>query len=98
MIKDSTTARATSTAMRDLLRYLERRTIIPPARPTAPPLAPLGAASAGAELGGPARPLTAEPAPVRVGDWTLTQDPLSGDLVATHVDGTTTTVATKGTN
>jgi hypothetical protein len=89
VIKDGPTARSTATAMRDLLRYLERQSVTPPARPTAPPPAPLAA---------PARSLAAEPVLVRVGDWTLTQDSLSGDLVAEHADGTRRTIAVKGTS
>lgn len=78
--------------MRDLLRYLERQTITPPARPNNPP--PLVLARTGfAPLEGPQ---SHEQAVVSIGAWTLAEDPLSGDLVATHADGTTHTVATKG--
>lgn len=75
--------RATDTALRDLLRRLERdANAYSPARPSAPPPAMLAAAPA--------------PQVVQVGDWTLSQDPDSGDLVATHNDGTTRTVASRG--
>lgn len=89
MMQDSPLARSPATAMRDLLRQLERQQVKPPARPTEPPPAgPAFAALRSTE--------TAEPAPLVVGAWTLTEDPISGDLVATNADGTTRTIATKG--
>lgn len=86
MIKDSPTSRSPATSMRDLLRHIERQTITPPARPTAPP--PAFTALAASQ--------TAEPGPVRVGGWVLTEDAVSGDLVAVHDDGITRTLATRG--
>lgn len=86
---DSPLARSPATAMRDLLRSLERQTIKPPARPTHPP-------ATVAALTAPSATETAAPAVVQVGAWTLAEDPDSGDLVATNADGTTRTLATKG--
>jgi hypothetical protein len=58
------------------------------ARPTAPP--PTG-------LTQPTTlPVHSGTGNVRVGDWTLSQDPETGDLIATNTDGTTATVARKG--
>lgn len=91
MIKDSTTARSPATAMRDLLRFIERQTIKPPARPNNPPPPLLAARSEP-----PAGPQSDEQAVVSIGAWVLSEDALSGDLVATHADGTTRTVATRG--
>jgi hypothetical protein len=89
-MQDSPLARSPATAMRDLLRQLERQKIRPPARPTHLP--PAGFATFAAL----SSTETDEPAPVVVGAWTLTEDPVSGDLVATNQDGTTRTIATKG--
>lgn len=94
MIKDSTTARSPATAMRDLLRFLERQTITPPARPNNPPA--LLAAPPAARSAPPAGLQSNEQAAIRIGAWVLAEDALSGDLVATHADGTTRTVATRG--
>ena len=88
MIKDSPTARNPATSMRDLLRQLERQKIKPPARPNPPTtLATFSALSS---------PETDEPAAVAVGSWVLSEDPDSGDLVATNADGVTKTLATRG--
>lgn len=91
-MQDSPLARSPATAMRDLLRQLERQKIRPPARPTQPPPAAMATFAALRSTE------TAESAPVVVGAWTLTEDPVSGDLVATNADGTTRTIATKGTS
>lgn len=82
MIKDGPAARNPDTAMRDYLRYLERRALrYSPARPAAPP--PMGLMAA------------IESAPVvRVGDWVLAQND-TGDLIATHDDGTTRVIASR---
>lgn len=81
MIPDSPAARSSDTAMRDLLRRLERSVIgSHPARPSAPPP--------------PALTLAAPATTVQIGNWALTQDPATGDLIATHTEtGTSTTVA-----
>lgn len=90
-MQDSPLARSPATAMRDLLRQLERQKIKPPARPTRPPA--LAATVSRAAL---TSTETAETAPVVVGAWTLAEDAVTGDLVATHQDGTIRTIATKG--
>ncbi len=89
-IKDAPYSRSPNTAMRDLLRQIDRSANTSKvARPTAPP--PGG----GALLAFAAAP-PPEPSTVAVGDWLLTQDPATGDLLAVHSDGTTRTIATKG--
>lgn len=90
-MQDSPLARSPATAMRDLLRQLERQKIKPPARPTQLPAAP-----AAAPFPALMSTETAEPASVAVGAWTLAEDPVSGDLVATNEDGTTRTIASRG--
>ena len=92
MIKDSPSSRSPDTAMRDLLRRLERLTISPPARPNnpPPPAAPMALST------GLAGPHMAEQAPVAIGQWVLVEDSLSGDLVARHADGTVRTLASRG--
>jgi hypothetical protein len=89
-MQDSPLARSPATAMRDLLRQLERQKIRPPARPTQLP------PSGFARLAALTSTESVETASVVVGAWTLTEDPVSGDLVATNEDGTTRTIATKG--
>lgn len=89
-MQDSPLARSPATAMRDLLRQLERQSIKPPARPTHAPSVAMASFAALASTE------TADTAPVVVGAWTLSEDPVSGDLVATNADGTTRTIATKG--
>lgn len=86
MIPDSPAARSPDTALRDLLRRLERNTVgSKPARPSAPPTARQEPSQG---------PATASP--VRVGDWELTEDPDTGDLIATHAHtGATRIVARK---
>lgn len=74
-------ARSTDTAMRDLLRHLERQTVTPPMRPRPWPEEPAEAISGSG---------------IRIGAWVLTEEPETGDLVATNDDGTQRTVATKG--
>jgi hypothetical protein len=91
-MQDSPLARSPATAMRDLLRQLERQKTRPPARPTQLPPAAMATFVALTSTE------TAETAPVVVGAWTLAEDPVSGDLVATNADGTTRTIATKGTS
>jgi hypothetical protein len=83
VITDSPAGRNPATALRDLLRSLDREaTAAHPARPSAPPALLLARAA---------------PAPVTVGDWVLSQDPDTGDLVATHgITGATATVALNG--
>lgn len=79
--------RSQATAMRDLLRRLDRdANRYAPARPTAPPASPLMLAAA-----------TPQPSVVAVGDWLLHQDPETGDLMATGPDGTVHTLIQKGT-
>lgn len=83
MSYDLPISRSPNTAMRDLLRQLDRQTIRPPMRPrpyTPPPT--------------PTEPI--EPAETRIGAWQLLEDPDSGDLIALHDDGTQRTLATKG--
>lgn len=88
MIGDSTTGRGTATAMRDLLRGLDRSVNgSHPARPNHPPA---GGFSLARAISAPV------PAVVTIGAWTLSEDPDSGDLIATHSQtGATTTVARK---
>lgn len=85
MIKDAPSGRNPETAMRDLLRRLERaNTASKPARPTQPPTTVLAARSAA-------------PSELLVGDWVLSQHPDTGDLIATNaLTGTSATVAYKG--
>jgi hypothetical protein len=90
-MQDSPLARSPATAMRDLLRQLERQKIRPPARPTQ---LPAGVSTFAALTSTE----SAETTSVVVGAWTLTEDAASGDLVATNADGTTRTIATKGTS
>lgn len=83
-LKDAPSSRSEGTAMRDLLRRLERQANrYSPARPTEPP--------AMFTLMAPA------PATVSVGGWLLHEDPDTGDLMATDPDGATHTLLTKGT-
>lgn len=77
MLKDSPSSRNPDTAMRDLLRQLERNaTNYTPARPGTG-----STAFAAMAMSAPA------PAEVRIGDWVLTQNAL-GELVAVHDNGT----------
>lgn len=78
-------ARSPETAMRDLLRRLDRAAnSYAPARPTAPP---------GLLM------MAAQPTPVEVmvGQWRLHQDPETGDLMATDPDGSVHILIRKGT-
>lgn len=88
MIGDSTAAGSSGTALRDLLRHLDRNaTGSHPARPTTPP--PSGFARMA--LAAPV-----EQTALSVGDWTFTQDPDTGDLIVTNSEtGAATTVARK---
>jgi hypothetical protein len=88
MIKDGPSSRCPETAMRDLLRYYERSIFASkPARPNNPPSAFARQSSA-----------THEPEFTgRIGDWELSQDPETGDLIATNsLDGSIAVVARKG--
>lgn len=88
MIGDSINGRSQNDQMRFLLRDLSRvNTGYHVARPNNPPPDPMAFR---AEVRSPAADA------VQIGDWTLTQDPDSGDLIATNADGTTATVARKG--
>lgn len=81
--------RSPATAMRDLLRRIDRAANkYSPARPTAPPAAPFMLAAAPAPA--PA------PAAVVVGQWRLHQDPETGDLMATDPDGIVHVLLRKG--
>jgi len=87
MIADSINGRGQGDQMRFLLRELTRvNNAYHVARPDNPPPAPLA-------LRALAAPTTDT---VQIGDWTLAQDPETGDLVATNADGTTAIVARKG--
>jgi hypothetical protein len=84
-LSDSPHGRSQATAMRDLLRQLDREiNASRPARPTAPPSFALAAAPASME--------------VRIGSWTLTEDGATGDLLAVDSNGATYVLAQKGTN
>lgn len=81
MIKDAPSGRSPETAMRDLLRQIERQaTGYTPYRPAGPTVM--------AALSVP------PPPEVRIGNWVLTQND-TGDLVAVNDDGTTRVVATQ---
>lgn len=92
MIKDGPASRSPQTAMRDLLRRLEREaTRSRPMRPNPP----MGGAMALAAL--PSADTTAAATTVAVGDWLLSQDDDTGDLIATNTQtGSSTTVARRG--
>lgn len=82
-LADGTAGRSDATAMRDLLRRLERdANAARPARPTALPAMLTAQATAPRTSVGP--------------NWTLAEDPDTGDLIASHTDGTTVVLARKG--
>lgn len=101
-----------ATALRDTLRQLERATTYTPAvEPNEVPEGETAiedpedpALDVPPDYGAPlmlAATFAAESTPdtgptVQVGAWLLSEDPSTGDLVATHADGTTRVVATKG--
>lgn len=81
-VKNTPSGRLPETAMRDLLRNLERQADANhPARPgTEPPLAALTATTSAVQDY------------IRIGRWQITEDALSGDLVALGPDGDTHTL------
>lgn len=84
-LSDAPHGRSQATAMRDLLRQIDRElNASRPARPTAPPSFALAARTA--------------PAEVRIGSWTLTEDSTTGALIAVDDNGATHVLAQKGTN
>lgn len=88
MITDGPSGRNPATALRDLLRFLDRdANASHPARPSEPPVMALARFA----------PTLAPALTVAIGDWVLSQDPDTGDLIATHATtGTVTTVAVTG--
>ncbi len=88
MIKDAPSSRDPQTAMRDLLRSFDRE--LHKSTPTRPTKPPPPKPPAGALL----RVATTTPVSrtVRIGGWLLSEDPATGDLIATHDNGTTGTL------